>query len=54
MGPGDFVYFAPLVPHQEINLSADQALDFVVVRSNNEGISVGLDIVPAEQPEAIY
>ena len=47
MGAGDFVYFAPLVPHQEINLDADVALDFVVVRSsNNEGIAVNLGIVP--------
>ncbi len=54
VGPGDFVYFAPLVPHQEINLDADEALDLVVVRSNNEGIAVNLQIVPVEQPEKVF
>src|SRR5437870_10862643 len=33
VGPGDFVYFAPYVPHQELNLDASETLDFVVVRS---------------------
>src|SRR5208283_1608750 len=34
VGAGDFVYFTPFVPHQELNLDAEQALEFVVVRSN--------------------
>lgn len=50
INPGDFVYFAPYVPHQELNLSNDDALEFVVVRSDNEKVAVDLDIVPAEQP----
>src|ERR1700732_3813557 len=54
VGPGDFVYFAPYVPHQELNLDADETLDFVVVRSNNKGIAVDLDIVPVEQPETVF
>jgi uncharacterized RmlC-like cupin family protein len=53
-GPGDFVYLAPYVPHQELNLDAGETLDFVVVRSDNEKIAVGLDVVPVEQPETLY
>jgi uncharacterized RmlC-like cupin family protein len=52
VGSGDFVYFAPYVPHQELNLDASETLDFVVVRSDDEKIMVKLDIVPAEQPES--
>jgi len=54
VGQGDFVYFAPYVPHQELNLDAGETLDFVVVRSDNEKIVVKLDIVPVEQPETVF
>ena len=54
VGPGDFVYFAPHVPHQERNLSASETVEFVVVRSDNEKIAVKLDIAPAEQPETVF
>ncbi len=54
VGPGDFVYFAPFVPHQEENLDAGDTLDFVVVRSDNEKIAVNLDITPVATPEAVY
>ena len=54
VGPGDFVYFAPNVPHQEANLSASETVDFVVVRSDNEGIVVKLEVIPVEQPEATF
>jgi len=54
VGPGDFVYFAPHVPHQEVNLDAAGTLDFVVVRSDNEKIVVGLDIVPVERPQTLF
>ena len=54
VGPGDFVYFAPYVPHQELNLDAGEILDFVVVRSDNERIVVNLDVVPVEQPETVF
>lgn len=47
---GDFVYFAPYVPHQELNLDPDRTLEFVVVRSDNERIVTNLDIEPVEQP----
>ncbi|HEX4780427.1 MAG TPA: GNAT family N-acetyltransferase [Usitatibacter sp.] len=41
--PGDFAYFAPFVPHQELNPDAKEAVDFVVVRSDNERIAVRLE-----------
>jgi uncharacterized RmlC-like cupin family protein len=53
VGPGDFAYFAPHVPHQERNPSASEPVDFVVVRSDNERIVVPLDTAPVEQPETI-
>ena len=43
VGPGDFIYFSPNVPHQERNLSAVDTAEFVVVRSDNERIVVPLD-----------
>ena len=49
-GPGDFIYVPPYVPHQEINASADQTLECVLVRSDNEAVVVNLDIEPAEKP----
>jgi uncharacterized RmlC-like cupin family protein len=52
VSPGDFVYFAPYVPHQEVNLASD-TLDFVVIRSDKERIAVGLDIVPVARPEQV-
>ena len=54
VGPGDFVYFAPHVPHQEVNLGADDTVEFVVVRSDNAGIVVNLDVSPTQQPETVY
>lgn len=54
VGPGDFVYFAPFVPHQEVNQSASETLDFVVVRSDNERIVVNLDVMPVERPETVF
>ena len=54
VGPGDFVYFAPEVPHEEQNLDAGETLDFVVVRSDNAGIVVNLDVVPVAEPEEVF
>jgi uncharacterized RmlC-like cupin family protein len=54
VGPGDFVYFAPYVPHQERNPSTGEAVVFLVVRSDNERIVVSLDIEPLEQPEMAF
>jgi uncharacterized RmlC-like cupin family protein len=50
IGAGDFVYFAPYVPHQELNLDDDSPLDFVVVRSDGERIAINLDIARMEAP----
>ena len=52
-GPGDFIFVPPYVPHQEINASSDEALDCVLVRSDNEAVVVNLDIDAVERPEAV-
>jgi uncharacterized RmlC-like cupin family protein len=52
-GPGDFIFVPPFVPHQEINASADQSLECVVVRSDNEAVVVNLNIEPVEKPENV-
>lgn len=52
-GPGDFIFVPPYVPHQEINASADEPLECVVVRSDNEAVVVNLSIEPAEKPEHV-
>ncbi|WP_437651073.1 cupin domain-containing protein [Sorangium sp. So ce362] len=52
-GAGDFIYVPPFVPHQEINASADDPLECVLVRSDGEAVVVNLDITPAERPEAV-
>ena len=54
VGPGDFIYFAPYVPHQELNVSADETVEFVVVRSDNERIAISLDVEPVPQPELVF
>ena len=51
--PGDFIFVPPYVPHQEINASADEKLECVLVRSDNEAVVVNLDIEPVERPEAV-
>ena len=53
-GPGDFIYVPPFVPHQEINASADETLECVLVRSDNEAVVVNLDIEPVEKPESVF
>jgi uncharacterized RmlC-like cupin family protein len=52
-GPGDFIYIPPWVPHQEINASADEALECVLCRSDGEAVAVNLDIEPIEKPETV-
>ena len=49
-GPGDFIYVPPFVPHQEINASADETLECVLVRSDGEAVAINLDIEPVELP----
>src|SRR5213592_1292006 len=52
-GPGDFIYVPPYVPHQEINASAEEALECVLVRSDQEAVVVNLDIAAVESPEEV-
>ena len=52
-GPGDFIYVPPFVPHQEINASATEVLECVLVRSDGEAMAVNLDIAPVEPPETV-
>ncbi len=52
-GPGDFIYVPPYVPHQEINASAEQDLECVLVRSGQEPIVVNLDIPTVEPLEEV-
>jgi len=52
-GPGDFIFVPPFVPHQEINASADEVLECVLMRSRNEAVVVNLDIAPVEAPETV-
>lgn len=53
-GPGDFIFVPPYVPHQEINAAADEPLECVVVRSDQEAVVVNLDIPAVEKPETVY
>ena len=52
-GPGDFIFVPPYVPHQEINASATETLECVLVRSDNEAVVVNLEIAGVERPEAV-
>jgi len=53
VGAGDFVYFSPYVPHQERNVSDNETVEFLVVRSDNEKIAVSLDVALVERPETV-
>ncbi len=49
--PGDAVYFAPGVPHQERSLESTAMVEYLVVRSDNEKIANKLpDLQPMEHP----
>ena len=52
-GPGDFIYVPPYVPHQEINASESEALECVLVRSDNEAVVIHLDIQAVEAPQSV-
>ncbi|SDE66251.1 cupin domain-containing protein [Limimaricola pyoseonensis] len=51
--PGDFIFVPPYVPHQEINALADEPLQCVLVRSDQEPVVVNLEIEPAERVEEV-
>jgi uncharacterized RmlC-like cupin family protein len=53
-GPGDFIYVPPYVPHQEINAAAEEPLECVLVRSDQEAVVVNLDIPVVEAPETVH
>ncbi len=50
---GDFIFIPPYVPHQEMNASADEPLECVLVRSDSEAVVVNLDIAAAALPTAV-
>src|SRR6516164_7028813 len=53
-GPGDFIFVPPFVPHQEINGSANEVLECVLVRSDGESVVVNLDLPNVESnPEEV-
>ncbi|KAF2716527.1 cupin 2 conserved barrel domain protein [Polychaeton citri CBS 116435] len=53
-GPGDFIFVPPYVPHQEINASADEKLECVLMRSDQEAVAINLPhIEPIEKPETV-
>ena len=54
LGPGDYAYFPPYVPHQERNPSATETVELVVVRSDSERIAIKIDGPIAETPETVY
>ena len=54
MGPGDFIFVPPYVPHPEINASDDEPLSCVLVRSDQDPVVVNLDIEPTEKPAAVH
>lgn len=53
-GPGDFIYVPPFVPHQEINALDDEALNCVLVRSDQDPVVVNLDIPVVEDPQGLH
>jgi uncharacterized RmlC-like cupin family protein len=53
-GPGDFIWVPPFVPHQEMNGSANEPLECVLLRSGQEPVVVNLDIASADRPEEVF
>jgi hypothetical protein len=53
VGPGDFIFVPPYVPHQEINARDDETLECVLVRSDGQATSINLDIEPVEPPTEV-
>jgi uncharacterized RmlC-like cupin family protein len=44
----------PYVPHQEINASADETLECVLIRNDSEAVAINLpDIEPVEKPTTV-
>src|SRR5207247_624701 len=51
---GSMVNYARIISHQERSLSDRETLDFVMVRSGNEGFLTKLDAAAVEQPETVF
>jgi uncharacterized RmlC-like cupin family protein len=51
--PGDFIYIPPYVPHQEINALAEEPLECMIVRSDQEAVVVNLDLQAVEKPQYV-
>jgi uncharacterized RmlC-like cupin family protein len=45
---GDFVFVPPYLVHQEINASANEAVDMVVARSSQENVVVNVEVPNAD------
>ncbi len=53
-GAGDFIFVPPWVPHQEMNASASEPLECVLVRSDKDPVVVNLDIAGAEPSDEVW
>ena len=43
-GPGDYLYIAPNVIHQELNLSDSELIDCIVIRDSQENLVINVDL----------
>jgi uncharacterized RmlC-like cupin family protein len=43
-GPGDYLYIAPNVIHQELNLSNSEPIDCIVIRDSQENLVINVDL----------
>ncbi len=50
---GDFIFVPPFVPHQEINLSNEEPLEYVTIHTGKEKIHVDLEIEPSQEFEHV-
>ena len=50
---GDFIFVPPYVPHQEMNASATEPLECVLVRNDQDPIVINLDIEAADSAEEV-
>jgi uncharacterized RmlC-like cupin family protein len=48
-GPGDFIFVPPHAVHQEINASASEPIEMIVVRSGQENVVVNVDLPEAKE-----
>jgi uncharacterized RmlC-like cupin family protein len=53
VGPGDLVYFAAGVIHQERNVSTTDTWDYLAIRSDAQRTVVKVDTPPVERPQLL-